>query len=539
MPKKSCSTGLVGVLNGFSGNVLCRAEGAGDFSSNRLVPMATICIDAGTSVIKTVAFDDQGSEIALARQETKVLRPAPGFSEQDMHAVWEAAAATIRAVVKQVNDPVQLISLTAQGDGCWLIDVNGQPTGPAILWNDARGAAIVDQWRAAGVLTEAFRRNGSQTFSGLPNALFTWLKQHDPDRLARSHKSLCCSGWIFYNLTERMAIDESDASVPFFDVRERRYSAELLQLYDLEWATRLLPDVLSNNQRVGELALKVAADLNLPAGLPVVMAPYDVVSTAIGVGAVKAGQACSILGTTLCTDVVMNEINLEGTPSGLTLPFGPPGFYLRSFPTLAGSEVMHWVVKQFGLSNPSELSEQATNIEPGANGLCFLPYFSPAGERVPFLHTGARGSLFGLSFEHGRQHIARAVFEGLSLVVRDCLESAQEAPAQLDLCGLCGGGANSDVWCQLIADVIGATTFRTVDHEVGAKGAFIVGLVALGKKSDYASAARECVKIRDTFEPSKERRIFYDAMFEEFLAIRDRTIPIWDRMADGRARRGL
>ena len=215
--------------------------------------MATICVDVGTSVIKTVAFDDRGTEIALARRETEVLRPAPGFSEQDMDSVWNAAASTVRTVVHQLADPVRLISLTAQGDGCWLVDADGHPTGPAILWNDARGAAIVDRWRAAGVLKEAFRRNGSQTFAGLPNAVFTWLKQHDPDRLERSHKSLCCNGWIFYNLTGRMAIDESDASVPFFDVRERRYSLELLRLYGLEWAERLLPEVLSNDRRVGEL----------------------------------------------------------------------------------------------------------------------------------------------------------------------------------------------------------------------------------------------------------------------------------------------
>ena len=215
--------------------------------------MATICVDVGTSVIKTVAFDDRGTEIAIARRETEVLRPAPGFSEQDMPSVWEAAASTIGTVVKQMREPVNLISLTAQGDGCWLVDAEGRPTGPAILWNDARGAAIIDRWREAGVLNEAFRRNGSQTFAGLPNAIFTWLKQYDPDRLERSHKSLCCNGWIFYHLTGRMAIDESDASVPFFDVRERRYSSELLKLYGLEWAERLLPEVLSNDRRVGEL----------------------------------------------------------------------------------------------------------------------------------------------------------------------------------------------------------------------------------------------------------------------------------------------
>jgi erythritol kinase len=497
--------------------------------------MATICIDVGTSVIKTVAFDDHGAEIALARRETEVLRPAPGFSEQDMSSVWDAAASTVRAVVSQLTDPVDLISLTAQGDGCWLVDVDGHPTGPAILWNDARGASLVDRWREAGVLKGAFRRNGSQAFAGLPNAVFAWLRQHDPDRLERSHKSLCCNGWIFYNLTGRMAIDESDASVPFFDVRERRYSRELLQLYGLEWAERLLPDVLANDQRVGELRSTTAVALGLPAGLPVVMSPYDVASTAIGVGAVSDGQACSILGTTLCTEVVMNHVNLEGEPSGLTIPFGPPGLYLRAFPTLAGAEVIHWAVKQLSLSGPEELGQLAATVAPGAGGLCFLPYFSPAGERVPFLNTGARGSLFGFSFEHGREHIARAVLEGLSLVIRDCLQASQEGPSRLRVCGLCGGGANSDVWCQLIADVIGTSTFRPVDQEIGAKGAFIAGLVAVGKEADYASAVKDYVQIRDVFEPHKERQARYDELFEQFLAIRESTLPIWKRMADDRA----
>ena len=500
--------------------------------------MATICVDVGTSVIKTVAFDDRGMEIALAREESEVLRPAPGFSEQDMYSVWNAVALTMRTVLHQLPDPVRLISLTAQGDGCWLVDADGHPTGPAILWNDARAAALVDRWRAAGVLKEAFRRNGSQTFSGLPNGIFSWLKQHDPDRLEHSHKSLCCNGWIFYNLTGRMAIDESDASVPFFDVRERRYSPELLQLYGLEWAERLLPDVLPNDQRVGELSATAAAELGLPAGLPVVMSPYDIASTAIGVGAVSDGQACSILGTTLCTEVVMNHINLEGEPSGLTIPFGPPGLYLRSFPTLAGSEVIHWTVRQLGLSKPSDLSQLAATVSPGADGLCFLPYFSPAGERVPFLNTAARGSLFGLSFEHGREHIARAVLEGLSLIIRDCLQASQEAPAALQVCGLCGGGANSDVWCQIIADVTGTPAFRSVDREIGAKGAFIAGLVAVGQEADFPSAAKEYVRIRDVFEPHVEGHARYDELFEQFLAIRESTLPIWKRMAEDRARSG-
>jgi xylulokinase len=154
------------------------------------------------------------------------------------------------------------------------------------------------------------------------------------------------------------------------------------------------------------------------------------------------------------------------------------------------------------------------------------------------LNTAARGTLFGLSFEHGREHIARAVLEGLSLVIRDCFQAAQETPSPPQVCGLCGGGANSDVWCQLIADVAGTRTFRLVDQEVGAKGAFIVGLVAVGKEADFPSAAKNYVRIRDEFEPDKERHARYDELFEQFLAIRERTMPIWKRMADDRARSG-
>src|ERR1700739_4992719 len=148
--------------------------------------MATVCVDIGTSVIKAVAFDHDGKEVALARQETDVLRPVPGFSEQDMDSVWNATASTIREVVSKVTESVQLISLTAQGDGCWLVDSDGRPTGPAILWNDARAARIVDLWREAGVLAEAFRRNGSQVFSG---AAFTFALVRPPRAITASFSS--------------------------------------------------------------------------------------------------------------------------------------------------------------------------------------------------------------------------------------------------------------------------------------------------------------------------------------------------------------
>ena len=491
--------------------------------------MAVLCIDVGSSMIKAVAFDDRGRELALARQETAVRRPRPGFAEQDMDEVWNAVVFTARTAARQLHEGVELLAFTAQGDGCWLIDGAGRPTGPAIVWNDARGRAIVERWRRAGTLEAAFRVNGSLGFAGLPHAILAWLHEQDPDRLERSHAALTCGGWVFAKLTGEVAVDESDASVPFMDIRARRYSSELLALYELEWAERLLPEIRGDDRRTASLRPEAATELGLRAGLPVVMAPYDVAACAIGVGAVRPGHACSILGTTLCTEVVVDEPSDE-TPAGLTIA-APDGRWLRAFPTLAGGEVVVWAVRQLGLRDPGELSQLADRVEPGAGGLRVLPYLSPAGERAPFLAPEARGMVLGLSLEHEREHLCRAVLEGLTFVVRDCLRASDSTPSEPQLCGLCGGGARSAVWCQLIADAIGVPTFRVLDTEVGAKGAFVVGLVATGSQADHATAAERFARRRDTFEPDADRHACYEELYEEFLELRELAAPQWRRLA--------
>ncbi|WP_149181458.1 FGGY-family carbohydrate kinase [Streptomyces sp. TRM49041] len=494
--------------------------------------MSVLAVDVGTSMIKTVVLDDEGNEVAVARQATSVQRPRPGWAEQDMTAVWEAVVTTIRSARRHATDGVRFIAFTAQGDGCWLVDAKGDPTGPAVLWSDGRAAPVVEGWRASGVLEEAFRRTGSLTFPGLPNAILAWLAEHDPDRLARSSTSLYCGGWLFLRFTGLTAVDESDASAPFLDPGTLRYSPEIRELFGLEWAERLLPPVRGNGHRVGELAGRAAAELGLPVGLPVVMAPYDVVSTAVGVGATTPGQACTILGTTLCTEVVREGPDTTGEPSGLTIALDSRGHLLRAFPTLAGTEVITWAVRTLGLSTPAELGELAVQSPPGARGLVFLPYLSPAGERAPFLDPYARGTFWGLSLDHRPCDIARAVLEGLSTVIRDCLAASGAVTGELRLCG---GGAASDAWCRLIADVTGLRTVRSTDSEVGAKGAFLTGLVSLGEEPDLTTAARRYVRIRAADEPDAERSAFYASRFDTFLALRDLSGKGWKLLADSPA----
>ncbi|MEV0378629.1 FGGY-family carbohydrate kinase [Nonomuraea sp. NPDC050643] len=490
--------------------------------------MAIICVDAGTTVIKAVGYDSAGAETAVARRETVVSRPAPGHAEQDMGAVWDAVAATVREVAARVG-PVDFVAVTAQGDGCWLVGPDGEPTGPAILWNDARAATAVDGWIRTGLAEAAFRLNGSSAASGLPHAILTWLRANDPDRLERSSAMLTCGGWIFARMTGEVVAEESDASAPFMDLRERAYSPSLPRMFGLEWAERLLPPARSCP--VAELTGAAAATLGLPAGTPVVMAPYDIAATALGAGAVAPGQACGILGTTLCTEVVVESPDLEGPPIGITIAL--PGGYLRAFPTFAGTEVVRWTCGLLGLSEPGELGDLALLSEPGAGGLAFLPYLSPAGERAPFSDPLARGALLGLSFEHGREHVARAALEGLTMVIRDCLVATGAAPTELRVCG--GGSANA-TWLRMIADVTGLPVRRSVDAEVGARGAYLVGLTATGAAPSVAVAAAGHVRLRDAVEPDPARRAFYDRLFEDFLTLRADNAGTWPLLGGMRSR---
>ncbi|MBU2667349.1 carbohydrate kinase [Actinoplanes bogorensis] len=488
-------------------------------------------MDVGTTMIKAVGYADDGAEAVVVRRPATVRHPVAGWAEQDMAEVWDAVAGGVREVVRKLDAPVAHVAVTAQGDGCWLVGPDGEPTGPAILWNDARAVGVVDEWAQQGVLERAFAVNGSLTFAGLPNAILAWLRRHDPERVERSATALTCGGWIFQRMTGELAADESDASAPFLDIRSRAYAPQLLRMYDLDWAERLLPEIRRDQGRVAGLSAAAAERTGLAPGTPVVMGPYDIVATAIGAGAVAAGQACSILGTTLCTEVMTTGPELDGEAAGLTIALSDR--YLRAFPSLAGGEVVQWACEMLALDEPAEFIDLALRGTPGAAGLVFLPYLSPAGERAPFLDPLARGTLLGLSSGHGREQVARAVLEGLTLVVADCLAASRTRPSELRVCG---GGAASSGWLQLIADITGVPVLRSADTEAGARGAFLVAAVATGAEPTLEAAAARHVGNRDTFRPDPAATGFYAELLADFVSLRATVSAAGPRLASRRSR---
>lgn len=484
--------------------------------------MAWIAIDAGTSIIKSVAFSADGHELALARAKTNVLHPRPEFSEQSMEEVWQAVCRTVRECADMCGEAIEGLVTTAQGDGCWLVDANGQPVRDAILWNDARAHAVVEKWRTQGIITKGFRISGCVTYAGLANAIAAWLNEEEPESLQRAAWILSCNGWIVSRMTGRFMADLSDGSNPYGDVRTGEYSAELLRFYGRQEDVSLLPGIAKHADLKAPLIAEAAQQMGLRSGIPVVMAPYDIISTAYGCGASSVGQACVILGTTLCPEVITDDVDLTLEPAGTTIALGENRF-LRAMPTLTGCEVIEWAARAMGCDSLYALEQIAAESISSAALPYFLPYLSLAGERAPFLAPEASGSFHDLTLTTSRNDIARSVYEGLSFVVCECL---QISSPRLHEVRVTGGGAKSNLWCQMIADVTGLTVLRPEGNEQGARGAFIFSQ-AIERGVPLSQILDQMPLATTVFVPQEKERTLSQQRFQRWKRLRSITSSTW------------
>lgn len=470
--------------------------------------MVAIGVDAGTSLVKAVRFGEDLVPQAQASVATAVRRPRPGWAEQDMDEVWSAVASVVSQVVPADGAPVDLLAVTGQGDGCWLVDTAGDPVRPAMLWNDARATSTVDGWERDGLLEKAFRITGSYGNAGLAHAQLAWLAAAEPEAAERSVTLLSCGSWLYLRLTGRRLLDVTEACNPFLDARTGGYADALLDDLGIGWTRRLLPEVAEGAGRMGRLSTDAAGRLGLPAGTPVALGPYDVPATAQGVGTVEPGSGFAVLGTTLCVGVVTDDPMLDRDPAGMSLRTGHSGRWLLAYATLAGTEVLEWARELLGIGSAAELVALAATAGHATPPLV-LPYLSPAGERAPFRDPLAKGAVLGLSLEHRPADVARGVLDGLSLAVRDCLLASGGAPASL---AVCGGGARSDTWCQQLADATGLPVTRTAQDQVGALGAVL--------SAGDAWRPTGTIVVDRTWTPVPAGVAAFDAAYERFLAAR-------------------
>ncbi|MFE6131155.1 FGGY family carbohydrate kinase [Streptomyces sp. NPDC056437] len=465
---------------------------------------AYVGIDVGTSAVKAAAFDAGGRTLAVESRPVG-LDIKDGRVEQDMDEVYGAVVDVLAAVTAAVPGPVELIGLTGQGDGVWLVDDSGRPVRPAISWMDGRAHALVDAWQESGVLASVFRRNGGAMFPGSPGPVLAWLDRHEPASLDAAAAALTCKDMVFQRLTGTRATDVSDASMPFLDPRTRTYDDEVLQALGIAHRRGLLPPV-SDPAATGELA----------SGTPIASGPYDLAACALGAGVTAPGDGLLIVGTCLASLVATRELDLTGEPAGLYISTDRTGQWLRAMPAMVGTAALDWVLRTTGVQH-TEVDALLDATPPGSHGVRVLPYFAPSGERAPFVEPRLRAELTGVSLESTTADLVRATCEGIGFAARHCLDAAGLSGSL----AICGGGTRSPAWMRLFAEVLGRP-LRIVEGEVGARGAVLASAERHGVALDTAAWTAPTAVV----EPDPERSEFYAQAHEEHL----------ERLAGSRAR---
>jgi xylulokinase len=496
-------------------------------------------LDIGTSVVKAALFDRDGRECAEASARMQLLEAPIGWSELDGDAVWSLATKVIGMLfadgARQPGD-VHAVGVTGVMVGAWLLDADGALLRPPILWNDARSQVLVDRILVdePQLFSKVFTHSGSTMQLGCTLPVLAWLKENEPETLARARHVLCAKDYIRYRLTGGIATDESEAAMAPGSAVTRDFHPEQATLLGIEELVPLFAPVARGETLAGTVTGEAARLTGLAAGTPVAIGTGDTSACVLGAGAHKPGQAVSVLGTTCLNGVLFDRAVYE--PRDLGLLFIVPGQrWMKSMVNVAGTIVLDWCLETLcpdlaaGDAPYERLGELAATSPSGANGVSFVPYLSASGVIAPRIEPKARASFNGLAPHHSRADMVRSIYEGLAYAIRDCFEAVGGVTSSIRLVG---GGARSPFWSQMIADVTGAPVEVPEGTQFGAKGAALCAAVAIGRFASLDEACEATFTLKHSYRPQPEAKPAYDAGFARFKAGSEAALGVLRSAAD-------
>lgn len=502
-----------------------------------------IGIDLGTSSVKAMAVNADGTEAAIQTRAYPLSSPRAGWVEQSPEQWWDATAEAIRAVVEQCpGATIGGFGLSGQMHGLVALDDQGQVLRPAILWNDNRNAAQVEQiLDAVGGSEALLAMTGNPMLAGFTAGKILWFKQHEPELFARTARILNPKDYIRFRLTGDQVTDVSDASgTGLFDVEHRVWSDELLALLDID--RTLLPDAVESTAITGTVHAEGAARTGLPEGLPVVGGGGDAVLQTTSMAIIDEGQ----LGVTIGTAGIVASAadHFPGNPgSALQVSCGnAPGKWHIMGVALTTGGVLPWLAEALapltgGTADVARVADLASDSVPGANGLQFLPYL--VGERAPHRDPDARAALCQIDVRHTINDIARAAIEGAVLNIRQVRDLFVTMGLAVDDVRISGGATGHPIWRDTLVDVLGCDCWTVSGGEQGAAyGAALLAGVGTGQWDSLEDALTR-VGTRDRLRPDPERAALYDQVFEQFTSLyqplADARRAVEDAEAEGAA----
>ena len=484
-------------------------------------------IDIGTSACKVALFHANGEVLAQATKPYPVIYPQDGWAEQDPDAWWNAICEAIKETlaISQI-DPSEIAGIGVDGQS-WsaiAIDADGNVLTNTPIWTDTRAQRICDEMSQQISEKELFELSGNAMRPGYTLPKVLWYKEQLPAVYEKASSILQSNGYIVYRLTGALSQDKSQGyGWNCYNMRTGEWDYEMADRLGIR--RELLPPIVACDAIVGGVTTQAAKQTGLLEGTPVVAGGLDAACGTLGAGVVKAGQTQEqggqAGGMSVCIDqYVADERLIMGAHV-------VPDCWLLQGGTTGGGGALKWLKEQlFPELSFAEMSELAETVEPGCNGVIFLPYM--AGERSPIWNPAACGVFFGLSFAKTRAHFIRAVMEGVAYSLRHNIECAKEAGAAPDVLRSMGGAANSLVWTQIKSDVTGCTIEVPASDTASTWGAALLAAVATGLYANYEEATEKTIKTTRTHVPNPAVASVYDAGYQKYIELYTRLVPMME-----------
>ena len=473
--------------------------------------MSFLGIDVGTGGTRALVIDEAGRVIASATEEHRdFASPQIGWAEQDPGDWWRACGVAVHKVLAEAQlrgDQIACVGLSGQMHGAVLLDERSQVVRPALIWCDVR---TEKQSRDLTAKIGAARLIELTSNPALTNFTLTkclWVRENEPELWKKVRSFILPKDYVRLQLTGERATDMADASgTLMLDVAHRRWSKEILQAVQIDES--LLPDLYESPEICGRISAAGAAATGLKSGTPVVAGAGDQAAGAIGMGIVSPGKVSATIGTSGVVFAATARPSLDPKGRLHTFCHALPGRWFVMGVTQAAGLSLRWFRDQLacpsnGNSNSYEqLTAGAANVPPGSDGLLWAPYLM--GERTPYLDPNARGMLVGLTASHTRDHIIRAILEGVAFSLRDTLTIFKEIEVPVETIRLGGGGARSKLWRQIQADIYGQPVEIVEAEEGAAYGAAILAGVGAKAWPSVDAACDAVVRVAGSVRPSSQ-----------------------------------
>lgn len=485
-------------------------------------------IDIGTSATKTLICDDNGKVLATAMAEHPIYSPKPGWSEQEPEDWWTSTCAATKAVLKKAKvKPADVggIGLSGQMHGSVFLDKNGKSLRRALLWNDQRTSEQCTQIEEkAGGRAALIDLVANPALTGFTAPKILWLRQKEPKVYDKVKRILLPKDYIRLRMTGEYATEVSDASgMLLLDVRNRTWSDRLLSLLDIDKG--MLGKLYESEEITGTLHEDGARALGLRPGIPVVGGAGDQAAGAVGNGITSAGIVSATLGTSGVVFAHAEQPTLDPLGRVHTMCHAVPGKWCIFGCMLSAGGSFQWFRNTLGQNeialakkkkvDPYQLLiEEAATAPLGCEGLFFLPYLT--GERCPHPDPNARGGWIGVTSRTTRAMLIRSLLEGVTFGMRDALEIMRQMNVAVSQVRASGGGARSDFWRQLQADIYGSPIVITNAAEGPAYGVALLAGVGTGAFATVDEACGSAIKATKKVAPNKKAVAKYDGYFRTY-----------------------